>query len=85
MVKELERLHHLSGNHYELLREIAQRLEKGNKTFGQEMPLDGSYDEQDALEEALDCSIYLANRLIYIKKTKVIKHLLKKGTNGIKD
>lgn len=34
------------------------------------MPLDGTYDLVDALEEALDLSIYLAAEIIHIKNRR---------------
>ena len=55
------------NNNNQVLAFIAQRLDWAKKKHGNEMPLDGTYDLVDALEEALDLSIYLAAQIIHIK------------------
>jgi hypothetical protein len=53
-----------SGNNQKVLEYISTRLESGNDKFGKEIPLDGTYTKKDALEEAVDLSIYLASMLL---------------------
>ena len=44
---------------------IEQRLDKGKKTYGKEnISSDGRDFVKEALEEALDCAVYLAAHLI---------------------
>ena len=45
-------------------------MDMGIVKFGQEMPIDGTYNIEDALEEALDLSISLASQLIHIQQQK---------------
>ena len=45
-------------------------MDMGIVKFGQEMPIDGTYNIEDALEEALDLSIYLASHLMHIQQQK---------------
>jgi hypothetical protein len=53
----------------DIQRLIAERLEKGRKTYGHELLPDAGYDwVQEALEEALDLSIYITARLIEVKQ-----------------
>ena len=48
---------------------IAERMEKGRKAYGHGLLQNSGYDwVQEALEEALDLSIYLSAKLIEIKK-----------------
>ena len=47
------------GNNSQLIDLFSKRMELGNMTFGKQMPLDGTYNLKDALEEALDLSIYV--------------------------
>ena len=48
---------------------IAERMEKGRKAYGHGLLQNAGYDwVQEALEEALDMSIYLSAKLIEIKK-----------------
>ena len=48
---------------------IAERMEKGKKAYGHGLLQNSGYDwVQEALEEALDLSIYLSAKLIEIKK-----------------
>ena len=50
---------------------IEQRLDKGKKRYGKEnISSDGRDFVQEALEEALDCAVYLAAKLIEIKNRK---------------
>jgi hypothetical protein len=47
---------------------IAERMEKGRKAYGHGLLQNSGYDwVQEALEEALDLSIYLSAKLIEIK------------------
>lgn len=53
----------------DIQRLIAERLEKGRKAYGHELLPDAGYDwVQEALEEALDLSIYISARLIEVKQ-----------------
>ena len=50
---------------------IEERLLVGERKYGNENVInDGRDFIQEALEEALDCAVYLAARLIEIKKIK---------------
>jgi hypothetical protein len=50
---------------------IEERLLVGERKYGNENVIDDGRDFiQEALEEALDCAVYLAARLIEIKKRK---------------
>jgi hypothetical protein len=52
---------------------IAERMEKGRKAYGHGLLQNSGYDwVQEALEEALDLSIYLSAKLIEIK-TRTVK------------
>ena len=47
---------------------IAERMEKGRKAYGHGLLQNAGYDwVQEALEEALDMSIYLSAKLIEVK------------------
>ena len=51
----------------QILNLIGQRLEKGKKRYGKENISSDNRDfVQEALEEALDCAVYLAAHLIEI-------------------
>jgi hypothetical protein len=53
----------------DIQRLIAERLEKGRAAYGHELLPDSGYDwVQEALEEALDLSIYITARLIEVKQ-----------------
>ena len=55
----------------EILDLIEERLLIGERKYGNENVVnDGRDFIQEALEEALDCAVYLAARLIEIKKRK---------------
>ena len=61
----------------EILNLIEERLAKGEKRYGKEnITSDGRDFVQEALEEALDCSVYLAGCLIEIqeKNNELPKH-----------
>ena len=50
---------------------IEERLIIGERKYGNENVIDDGRDFiQEALEEALDCAVYLAAKLIEIKKRK---------------
>ena len=50
---------------------IEERLLIGERKYGNENVIDDGRDFiQEALEEALDCAVYLAAKLIEIKKKK---------------
>jgi hypothetical protein len=54
----------------EIQKLIAERLEKGRQTYGHELLPNAGYDwVQEALEEALDLSIYLSAKLVEIKRS----------------
>ena len=53
----------------QIIKLIRKRLVKGEKRYGKENIIsDGRDFVQEALEEALDCAVYLAGHLIEIKK-----------------
>jgi len=53
----------------DIIRLIEARLEKGRRQYGHGLIPDSGYDwVQEALEEALDLSIYVAARLVEIQK-----------------
>jgi hypothetical protein len=53
---------------------IAERMEKGKKTYGHGLMQNSGYDwVQEALEEALDLSIYVSARLLEIKNSTTSK------------
>ena len=53
----------------QILKLIKKRLVKGEKRYGKEnISSDGRDFVQEALEEALDCSVYLAGYLIEIQE-----------------
>ena len=55
----------------DILRLIEARLEKGRRQYGHGLLADSGYDwVQEALEEALDLSIYVAARLVEIQRKK---------------
>lgn len=66
----------------EIIKKIQERLELGAKKYGKpNMKTDGRDFVTEALEEALDMAVYLAARLIEIKKTnsdKIIEQLYNK-------
>ena len=52
----------------QIIKLIKQRLTKGEERYGKEnIVSDGRDFVQEALEEALDCSVYLAGQLIEIQ------------------
>ena len=53
----------------EIVKLIEKRLVKGEKRYGKEnITSDGRDFVEEALEEALDCAVYLAGLLIEIKE-----------------
>ncbi|QDP47875.1 MAG: hypothetical protein Unbinned400contig1004_44 [Prokaryotic dsDNA virus sp.] len=62
----------------EILNYVESRLDLGNIRFGGEMPINGKYNEEDALEELIDGLIYLSNKALYIKKQKKCSNLAQK-------
>ena len=53
----------------EIVKLIEKRLVKGEQRYGKEnIVSDGRDFVQEALEEALDCAVYLAGHLIEIKE-----------------
>tara|TARA_R110002020_G_scaffold154768_1_gene335448 strand:- start:322 stop:528 length:207 start_codon:yes stop_codon:yes gene_type:complete len=56
------------GNNKRILDYFEKRLDVGNIKFGKEMPIDGTYDTEDALEEAIDLVAYLIAQLFYLKE-----------------
>ena len=53
----------------EIVKLIEKRLVKGEKRYGKENIMsDGRDFVEEALEEALDCAVYLAGHLIEIKE-----------------
>lgn len=53
----------------EIMRMIAARMDKGRKEYGHGLVQNSGYDwVKEALEEALDLSIYLSAKLIEIQK-----------------
>ena len=59
-----------TGNNKVVLDLIDHRLQQGNEKFGREIPIDGTYDLVEALEEALDLAIYLSSKIIEIRNTR---------------
>ena len=61
---------------------IGKRLIKGEQKYGHENVInDGRDFTNEALEEALDCAVYLAAKLIEIEDSKLI-NILKESENG---
>ena len=59
----------------EILDLIGKRLTKGKKRYGKEnISSDGRDFIQEALEEALDCAVYLAAHLIEFQNTNEDDH-----------
>ena len=55
----------------EILNSIEERLIIGERKYGNENVInDGRDFVQEALEEALDCAVYLADKLIEIKNKR---------------
>ena len=55
----------------QIIKLIKQRLTKGEERYGKEnIVSDGRDFVQEALEEALDCAVYLAAKLIEIKNKR---------------
>tara|TARA_B100001939_G_scaffold77318_2_gene65263 strand:+ start:761 stop:1078 length:318 start_codon:yes stop_codon:yes gene_type:complete len=57
------------NNNQKIVQLIEKRLTQGAKEHGAEVPFDDTRDHlQDALEEALDMAVYLAAKIIEIKR-----------------
>lgn len=70
----------------DIQRLIAERLEKGKKAYGHELLPDAGYDwVQEALEEALDLSIYITARLIEIQKAKQSHDPMDNSSDHVQD
>ena len=77
-IKELESKlkNRKKGNNSQLIHLLSKRMEIGNMTFGKQMPLDGTYSLKDALEEALDLSIYVAGVVLETHKATLFNKLV---------
>ena len=65
-----------------ILKLIKERLLVGERRYGNEnVASDGRDFEKEALEEALDCAVYLAARLIEIQDRRLI-NIIKESNNG---
>ena len=65
-----------------IIKLIEKRLLIGEKKYGHEnVASDGRDFEKEALEEALDCAVYLAAKLIEIDDKKLI-NIIKERQNG---
>jgi len=60
----------IKGNNTKVMDYISRRLDIGNVKFGKEMPLDGTYNLEDVLEEAVDMALYLTALILYMKDNK---------------
>ena len=64
---------------------IGKRLIKGEQNYGHENVInDGRDFTNEALEEALDCAVYLAAKIIEIEDSKLI-NIIKESSNGNKN
>ena len=69
----------------EIIKLIEQRIEKGKKKYGQEInPDDGRDWLQEALEEALDMTVYIATEMIRLKEFNKVKRY-EEGLQKIQD
>ena len=69
----------------EIIKLIEQRIEKGKKKYGQEInPDDGRDWLQEALEEALDMTVYIATEMIRLKEFNKAKRY-EEGLQKIQD
>ena len=65
-----------------ILKLIKERLLVGERRYGNEnVAADGRDFEKEALEEALDCAVYLAAKLIEIQDSRLI-NIIKESNNG---
>tara|TARA_R100000365_G_C2673351_1_gene21685 strand:- start:7 stop:417 length:411 start_codon:yes stop_codon:yes gene_type:complete len=64
------------GNNSQLIHLLSKRMEIGNMTFGKQMPLDGTYSLKDALEEALDLSIYVGGVVLETHKATLFNKVV---------
>ena len=58
----------INGNNKKVMDYISMLLDMGNVKFGKEMPLDGTYDLTDALEEVTDMAIYLTSYIMHLRE-----------------
>ena len=64
---------------------IGKRLIKGEQKYGHENVInDGRDFTNEALEEALDCAVYLEAKIIEIEDSKLI-NIIKESSNGNKN
>jgi len=77
-IKELESKlkNRKKGNNSQLIHLLSKRMEIGNMTFGKQMPLDGTYSLKDALEEALDLSIYVGGVVLETHKATLFNKVV---------
>jgi|TARA_Y100000296_G_scaffold12934_1_gene14997 hypothetical protein len=73
---ELKLKNKTKGNNSQLLNLFSKRMELGNMTFGKQVPLDGTYSLKDALEEALDLSIYVGGVVLETYKATLFNKLV---------
>ena len=65
-----------------ILKLIEERLELGERKYGHEnIPSDGRDFVKESLEEALDCAVYLAAKLVELEDRKLI-NIIKEKYNG---
>lgn len=65
-----------------ILKLIEERLELGERKYGNEnIPSDGRDFVKESLEEALDCAVYLAAKLVELEDRKLI-NIIKEKYNG---
>ena len=65
-----------------ILKLIEERLLIGERKYGHENVInDGRDFEREALEEALDCAVYLAAKLIELQDKRLI-NIIKEKSNG---
>ena len=73
---ELKLKNKTKGNNSQLLNLFSKRMELGNMTFGKQVPLDGTYSLKDALEEALDLSIYVGGVVLETHKATLFNKVV---------
>jgi hypothetical protein len=69
----------------EVIKLVAERIEKGKEKYPDEIPDDDNRDFlQEALEEALDMSVYLSGEILRLKKwkKKILSKEHKKDDDG---
>ena len=64
----------MSGINDKIKQLISDRLDHGQKTYGQDLPLEDDRDLiKESLEEILDCCVYVCGKLIEIKEYEIEK------------